>query len=462
MTDTIWQPDLSQFDGPKYRALSSALRQAVQSGDLAKGTKLPPVRDLAWKLGMTPGTVARAYQIATQEGLLSGEVGRGTFVAASALPARRLSLSAEADSTVVDLRSPQLPDVGQVAEISRSLQGLAGRIGRDWLDYPSQRAEAPLRAAVADWLGDRVMGPLGAEDIALTNGGQAALGLVMQACLKGERPVVLIEALAYPGVRQAVRAARADPVGVETDAEGMRPDALLAALAQHPAQLLVLTPQAHNPTTAAMGGARRAEIVAIARAHNLQILEDDCWAVAALDQPTLRALAPERTWYVNSLSKSISAGLRFGFVVCPTGQGETGRLAAQHAYFALARPVSDLCLDLLSSGAAVRLRRAMLAELAERLAAVVNLLGSFDLAWRPGVPFVWLRLPRGWRASTFLRMAEAEGVLLRSADEYALTDAPAPNAVRIAVTGGLPRPRFEAAIATLARLLANPPQDMSV
>jgi DNA-binding GntR family transcriptional regulator len=81
---TIWQPDLTQFEGPKYLALSHALRDAVRKGDLPEGTRLPPVRELAWQLAITPGTVARAYQIVTQEGLLEATVGRGTFVAARA------------------------------------------------------------------------------------------------------------------------------------------------------------------------------------------------------------------------------------------------------------------------------------------------------------------------------------------------------------------------------------------
>ncbi|MDN5567262.1 MAG: GntR family transcriptional regulator, partial [Paracoccus sp. (in: a-proteobacteria)] len=59
-----WQPDLTQQDGPKFRALANALRLAARSGELAPGTRLPPMRDLAWRLKVTTGTVARAYQLA--------------------------------------------------------------------------------------------------------------------------------------------------------------------------------------------------------------------------------------------------------------------------------------------------------------------------------------------------------------------------------------------------------------
>ena len=76
MTDTTWSPDLTQFPGPKYLALSRALRDAIRSGDFPANSQLPTVRDLAWRLQLTPGTVARAYQLATQEGLLAATVGR--------------------------------------------------------------------------------------------------------------------------------------------------------------------------------------------------------------------------------------------------------------------------------------------------------------------------------------------------------------------------------------------------
>ena len=70
VTDTTWHPDLSQFPGPKYLALTRALREAIRAGELPPGAQLPTVRDLAWDLHVTPGTVSRAYQLATQEGLL--------------------------------------------------------------------------------------------------------------------------------------------------------------------------------------------------------------------------------------------------------------------------------------------------------------------------------------------------------------------------------------------------------
>lgn len=468
--ETSWTPTLPDGAGPKYLTLARVLREAIRAGHLAEGSRLPTVRDLAWRLDVTPGTVSRAYQIVTQEGLLEATVGRGTFVASRAPrlgPARPMfPLFVERDPGVaqgrVDLRSPQLPDVGQSEVLAAALRRMADSVGPEWLDYPSQRDEDALRAAVCRWLECRILGPLAPEDVTLTHGGQNAINLVLSICLRGDRPVVLTEDLSYPGFRYAARMARAEVVGVEMDEEGIRPDALEAACRRHGPQVLCLTPDTQNPTTARMGAARRAQVMAVARAFDLQVIEDECYAPWGHESPALRALAPERVWYIGSFSKSVSAGMRFGFIACPQGMGEAGRLTAQHGYFALSKAVSLLALDLLQSGAADELRDRVQREMGERLTMLVNRLGAFDLAWQAGMPFAWLRLPMGWRASTFARMAEDEGVLVRSADQYALIHGRAPHAVRLAIAGNIPRQQYEAGLASLAHLLPRPPMDMAV
>ena len=367
-----------------------------------------------------------------------------------------------ADPGRIDLRSPSLPDLGQGQAIADALHRLCVQDAADWLDYPSQSQELPLREAVCTWLDHRLLGSFGAQDIMLTHGGQNAIGLILDCCLRGDRPVVLTEELSYPGFRYAARAARAEVVGLEMDGEGIRPEALEAACRRHGPQVLCLTPAGQNPSTAIMSQARMKQIVSIATRHNLQIIEDECYPATKSDALSLRVLAPERVWFMGSLSKTFSAALRFGYVVCPAGMGDAGRMTAQHSYFALSRLTTTLCLDLLVSGTADRIREAVMAEYSERLQIVVNGLGAFDLSWAAGLPFVWLKMPQGWRASTFAQAAEEAGVLMRQADQYAMVHGRAPNAVRLAVAGNCSRGDLERGVETLARLLANPPSDMAV
>src|SRR3954451_11266789 len=77
---TNWLPDMSQGSGPLYVRLAERIEEAIAQGTLPTGTKLPPQRDLAYDIGVTIGTVGRAYALVRERGLVSGEVGRGTFV----------------------------------------------------------------------------------------------------------------------------------------------------------------------------------------------------------------------------------------------------------------------------------------------------------------------------------------------------------------------------------------------
>ena len=77
---TNWLPNMSQGSGPLYVRLAERIEEAIASGTLPAGTKLPPQRDLAFDIGVTIGTVGRAYSLVRERGLVSGEVGRGTFV----------------------------------------------------------------------------------------------------------------------------------------------------------------------------------------------------------------------------------------------------------------------------------------------------------------------------------------------------------------------------------------------
>ncbi|WP_461307529.1 aminotransferase-like domain-containing protein, partial [Albidovulum sp.] len=396
---------------------------------------------------------------------------RGTFVASSrpkrgaapppvtAAPPPRAAGHA---APPTDLRVPQLPDLGQARAIAAALASLGEAECRDYLGYGGLTRDQGLRARLVDWLGDRVLGPVGADDLALTHGGQSGINLALQCCLKGARPQVFCEELSYPGFRHAARLNRAEIVPIALDDEGMRPDALAAACRRHDARTLFVTTEAQNPTTVRMPLERRRRIVEIARRFDIQIIEDDCYSVQTASEPALRALAPERTWHVTSISKSLAAGLRFGMVVCPAGLGETGRLAAQHGYLGLSRPIVDLLERLLETGQAAALRARVQALFARRLEMTLNALGGFALGWQQGLAFVWLRMPQGWRASTFMREAEAAGVLLRSADEFALVESHSPNAVRIALNGAVAEAEFAAALGRLAHLLRNPPGDLAV
>ena len=460
--DTIWQPDLAGAGKSKYKALAQTIRDGIASGDLARGAKLPPVRDLAYRVGVTPGTVARAYALLTDEGRLTAEVGRGTFVAGTArgdaMPVP--PLIHHVDESSADFRSSRVPDVGQGAVIDAALIRLGESHRRRHINYPTPQTDIEAREAVVAWIGQVRTGPLDADHVVLGNGAQNCTILALQAELHGAHPVILTEELAYPGVRHAARLLRAQIVGVAMDDEGIIPAALADAYRTHGGQVLLTSAEVHSPTTTKTSYARKKEIAALAERFGLTIIEDDCHSIAPTDVPAYRAILPRQSYFISSLTKGVSGALRFGYAVTPVDRQRDLRQVAQSSFHGIAQPILDLVADLLSSGDAGRIRDKVITHTAARVRLAVNRLGGWDLRWREDAPFLWLQLPQGWRASSFALACERAGISVRPADEFVLSDSRAPNAVRLAATTCVAEPRYLNALDDMNALLSNPPGTM--
>lgn len=470
--DTIWQPDLSPNIKPKYKAVVTTITEGIKSGALPSGQRLPPVRELAWTLGITPGTVARAYTILSETGVLTAEVGRGTFVAAPGSVMRSqnpIEVDAIAhgtehggDAYTVSMFSPHLPSVGQAALVRHLLAGVAQDPPSGIMHYPSRSGALPARKAVVRWLTGTPLGAFSQEDIVLSHGGQNGLQLIFQSILRGTKPTILIEELAYPGFRRAAELLRAEVVPVAMDAQGVIPEALQEAARAHNAQIFCTSPEVHNPTGCFTPVARREALVDVARRHDFQIVEDDCYRMRGSRAPTYRMLAPERGWYVSSLAKTLTPALRIGFAIAPQDKTPELRKVAEYNCFGLATPMIDLCAALLVHPEVDKVTDAARQQFDAYIQASVNILGGYDVVWRPGVPFLWLRLPPGWRGGAFCQAAEGQGVQIRCAEEFVCRDARAPHAVRLAINAGVPLATFEAATRRLCDLLDNPPEQISV
>ncbi len=466
---TIWRPELAIGASPKYKAVVAAIRSGITSGELAVGDKLPPVRDLAWKLGITPGTVARAYTVLTDEAVLMAEVGRGTFVASRThdQPYVPIEIDAVAHNSPQDLYrvnmfSPVLPNIGQADLIKELLGQVARNPASGVMHYPTRHSAIPAREAALKWMSDTPLGPVTAEDVVMTLGGQHGIFLVLQAVLSGRRPTVLVEELAYPGFRRAAELLRADVVPVAMDAQGVIPEALEAAARGCDGQVLCTSPEVHNPTVISTPLARRKELVAVARAHGLQILEDDCYRMGDTREASYRLLAPERGWYVSSIAKTLTPAVRLGFAVAPDGRASDLRRAKEHGFFGLPTPMLDLAALLLGDPRVDGLTARARDIYGEYIRTAVDILEGYDVNWRADVPFIWVTLPKSWRASAFCQAAEGVDAPVRSAEEFAGRDARTRHKVRLAINAGVTIESFGAAITRLRSLLDNPPEQISV
>ncbi len=457
---TIWQPTLSDFDGPKYKAVVAALRTDIAKGNLRPGDKLPPVRDLAWEIHVTPGTIARAYQEGIAAGILQATVGRGTFIASQSteLPEIERHYNIIPDQKI-NLRNTNTTNVGQADAIKRAMIHVAETKVDQYIEYPEREGRHSIYPHIINWMEYSNI-QAKPENLIVTNGGQNAISLAIASILEDGLGPIAIDALTYPGIRYAVQSQRAELVGVETDEFGVQPDALETAYRRKPFKALFTSANVLNPTTGEMPLDRRIAIADLARKFDFQIIEDDCWGIGPAKLPSFSNICPERAWYLSSISKSVSAGLRFGYLLCPREKTAIAARMMQTSSFGVSRAVVDIAESLLATGDAANIRARILEKVNRRVELTVNLMGKWDISWRRDVPFIWLRLPRGWRASSFASACERENIVVRAADEFALNNMPIPHAVRISVNCNILQDLLSAALVKIDKLLAHPPMDV--
>jgi DNA-binding transcriptional MocR family regulator len=453
---TMWAPELGR-SGPRYLALADAIEHAVVAGDLGTGVRLPPQRDLAFRLGVTVGTVSRAYALVATRGLVSGEVGRGTFVRAHEIEPRVNPID-DGSGELIKLTVNAPPDPTYRAVLGRGLAELAAKPGavQDLLSYTPKRGLADHRAAVAKWLGTLGLDAR-ADDVILTGGAHQAI-IAALAGLAAPGDTVLIEALTYAGVCHIAERFGLRLRGLALDDQGLMPEALDAACQNGSARLLVLNPVAHNPTTATMSLERRQAIAALARRHDLIVLEDDVYGRLPEERaPPIAALAPERTVYITSASKSIAPGLRLGMLLSPPAYLQP-IADVQHDLFLTCPPLmAELFKLWLGNGTVERLARRQCAEARIRQELAREILGNRPYQAQPTTYHLWLPLPAPWRTSQFVAAAKARGVEVDPGSAFAVDRAQAPHAVRVSLSAAASRERLRTGLQILAELLDEPP-----
>lgn len=372
-------PAVSAPPRARGRALQSALREAVRSGRLAPGTRLPSSRDLAADLRVSRGLVTEAYEQLTAEGYLRSSRGAGTWVGGGARAAARArDLAPRVPGARVDFL-PGTPDLSLFprAAWSAALRGVLADLPHDDLGYPDPRGLPRLRTALAELLTRRRGVAADPERLIVVSGvaqASALLGSALHA--RGMRAIGVED----PGSPQHVALYRACGVSTEPlplDAEGLAMEPLRASAVR----AVVTTPAHQYPTGIAYSARRRTELLDWARAVDGIVLEDDYDGDFRYDRApvgALQGLDPERVAYTGSVSKSLAPGLRLGWLLVPEWlAGEVverkrtmdlGHPSLDQAVFARFLERGDYDRQLRRCQRAYRERRdALVAALAERL-----------------------------------------------------------------------------------------------
>jgi DNA-binding transcriptional MocR family regulator len=425
------------------RGIAAAVSRLVSAGALAPGSRLPTVRAVARELGISPTTVSEAWRSLVRAGAIQTRGRSGTFVLSPVTARQRLRYARLTASPAVlphDF-STGVPDYDLLPGLADALKRIGdARLTTSYLDEPVLPGlETVLRER---W-------PYAPQQLTVVDGALDALDRVTATVVRfGDH--VLVENPTFPPLLDLLESVGASVVGVAVDEEGMRPDALAAALACAPTAVY-LQPRAHNPTGASMTR-RRADALAAALAGHpgVVVVEDDhAGDIASAAPVSLGRRLPGRTVRVHSFSKSHGPDLRLAAVGGPAsvvtavadrrllGPGWSSRL------------LQAVLVELLTSPSTVAQIEAARKEYARRRGALLAALARRGATASAGDGInLWLEV-----ADQQLAMLDlaAHGIAVAPGAPFQVGPAPVREADHVRVTVGLVRDGFD----ELAGLLAG-------
>ena len=430
--------------GSLARRIANHFRSGIVDGQYRAGARLPTVRSVAAQVGTTAETVAAAYRILSEQGLVRARAGVGTVVlaqhGADAAPAlagvaagrlpivapltvpsfhetyRRL-LHLDRETAAGGFASYTPPVELYPRDADRLVRAALRRDGPRLFQMGAPEGDATLRGALAAHLG-ATGAAVGERRIVVTNGGQEGLSLALRA-LAGPGDVVLVESPTYLGALDALATAGVRVVGVPVGPDGADPDEVASAASRTRARVFYTMPSFQNPTGRTMSLAQRRRLLAVARRHDLVIVEDAAavdlsWA-APPPPPLLSLDREQRVVHVATFSKSLFSGIRLGFVAAPDALIEPllrlKYVTNVHASLLLQRVGLALTSDRRMRRHLAWVRTAYRARRDAMVDALARELGGAASWSAPDGGFsLWLELPRDLDAADLFRLAIERGV----------------------------------------------------
>ncbi len=444
-----------------YENLADDLAQQIQTGTFRPGERLPSVRQLAQQQNVSVSTAVSAYQSLEAQGLINPKSKSGFYVS---LPS---SSKVQAPAPTLGLKPTQLNMSDTIAEIFRKtrrpdyvhfdlavphpdyqpgtqLKAATNRVVRHHFEKSLQLSPSPgdleLRRLIAQRMTTQGS-QLAPDDIVITNGCQEAILIALQA-ITSPGDVVAVEMPCYYGFLQALESLGLKVVSVATDPiTGLDVEALEKVVARWPVKVCLCSPNFSNPTGGQMPSASKQALLLLAQQFDFFIIEDDIFGELAHDGASgksLLAMANQlarknrnhnnliaRVIYCSAFSKSLSPGLRLGWVVA----GELRLRVMERQRAATTGTTSLIQLqvaDYLKSGHfdkhLARIRREYQRNVQKSMQVIAETFPVGTLATQPSGGFVlWLSLPEtGIDASQLFQRALTNNICFVPGEVFGL------------------------------------------
>ncbi|OPY94403.1 hypothetical protein A5906_13865 [Bradyrhizobium sacchari] len=271
--------------------------------------------------------------------------------------------------------------------------------------------------------------------------------------LVGAGGMLAVDELTYPPIKAFAARYGVGLAPVQMDDDGMIPDAFRKVCKIHRPKALYALSTLQNPTTVTMSLERRKEAVAIAREFGAFIIEDDIYSLIPQDAPSpLSALAPEISWYLLGLAKSVAPGMKVAYVVAPSMEAAANLFwPGVRATFWMTAPLSAaLATELIETASIGKILDAVRSATAARHTLVHQYLTNIDHRLGDGGLHVWMPTPPNITSTDLTTRLEQAGVLVSKSDGFVIGEAEAPRAIRFGLGNPSDDSTLESALAIIA------------
>ncbi|EOG1995022.1 PLP-dependent aminotransferase family protein [Klebsiella pneumoniae] len=420
----------------RYKAVVDRYAQAIRSGQLPAGSRLPTHRILAAGERISLATATRVYRELEEMGLVSGETGRGTFVRDLSLPPGHGVDQQVVAADVVDLNFnyPSLPDQGDALREALRQLAMAGDIDSH-LRYQPHAGRLAERDIIARHLTCQHFAP-DAENVLIVNGAQHGLAVTVMGLLR-PGDVVAVDALTYSGFKALAALYHLELAAIPCRPEGPDLQALQTLCQQRRVRAVYTMPTLHNPLGWVLNTGQRQALADLARQHDLLIIEDAAYArLVSRPPPPVVSYAPERTVYVTGFSKNIATGLRVGVVISPPRYRPEIERAIRATTWNTPTLISSLICAWIEDGTVARFETQKRQDARQRQQVAREVLCGLPVVSHPDSYFVWLPLGEESRADRLANALMERRISVSTAEPFCVS-ATIPQALRIAL-GSVP------------------------
>ncbi|HDS8578954.1 TPA: PLP-dependent aminotransferase family protein [Klebsiella variicola] len=420
----------------RYKAVVDRYAQAIRSGQLPAGSRLPTHRTLAAGERLSLATATRIYRELEEMGLVSGETGRGTFVRDLSLPPGHGVDQQVVAADVVDLNFnyPSLPEQGDALREALRQLAMAGDIDSH-LRYQPHAGRLAEREIIARHLTCQHFTP-DVENVLIVNGAQHGLAVTVMGLLR-PGDVVAVDALTYSGFKVLAALYHLELAAIPCRPEGPDLQALHTLCQQRRVRAVYTMPTLHNPLGWVLNTGQRQALADLARQHDLLIIEDAAYArLVSRPPPPVISYAPERTVYVTGFSKNIATGLRVGVVISPPRYRPEIERAIRATTWNTPTLISSLICAWIEDGTVARFEMQKRQDARQRQQVAREVLCGLPIVSHPDSYFVWLPLGEESRADRLANALMERRISVSTAEPFCVS-ATIPQALRIAL-GSVP------------------------